>query len=46
MAQVEQRTANADHLDVSTWARQIILKALDRRESQRGSRGGKTAKGS
>ncbi len=37
-----QRVAEADHLDVSTWARQVILKALDRRESQRRSRSGKT----
>ena len=27
------RVAATDHLDASTWARQVILKALDRKES-------------
>jgi len=38
-----RRTAEADHLDVSTWARQVILRALDRREAQR-RRSGKSTK--
>jgi len=35
--------AEKDHLDVSTWARQVILKEIDRRESRKRSRKSKTA---
>ena len=41
-----RRAAAADHLDVSTWARQIILKALDKRESKRRTPARKESRGS
>ena len=30
-----QEVAAAEHLDVSTWARQVLLKAIEKREAQR-----------
>lgn len=30
-----QEVAAGEHLDVSTWARQVVLKAIEKREAQR-----------
>ena len=30
-----QEVAAAEHLDTSTWARQVLLKAVEKREAQR-----------
>ena len=30
-----KEVAAAEHLDVSTWARQVVLKAIEKREAQR-----------